>query len=628
MIEEQIEKLKTLQESYDAVATTVENQLPALADKIDNIDLSPIENKVDEGVSTLSTKIDNIDLSSVAKQGDNQEATNSKILEEVQNKLTPLDAVLTELNNGKQEMVNALAMKNVQSSTNKTLSAIADDVRSIAQSPITIDGGEMYEKQLFGAPTDKTNAYEQPNSPMWNLYQVMTNLLNDGRFINFQGIVLAEYTRDAESIELNIAGAGGAYLTSDGALYYADVTHTWNDLLDGKSNRWVAYLFANEYKSFEVSATDITPTSIHIGRKVGSIIYAADGRLSDIVVTDGNTLRDINFATGVQNFGKVVSIKNIETQTSGTLLNNNNAVETLIYDIETITSGTIVSMSYSSGTWVSKCPNITSMIFPRLKSFTSSDVQLFNHMNYKTLQVPKLEHIALSYVNNYYSSSEKALIYNTKLERLDFPSLKSLGYATNSCVLLGTNTKLKEAHFDNFENIACGDYILNSLVSGKGHSDGLSLFFPKAKSITGYLIGGGAKVTNNVTTNVKYILVGCCGDKSEVINITIEGNRCTNAGLIDVEIGDKEYIDKGLEPRWKPCQSIYFSSNKIPNKGEDELLEENMVNHILKRLKQDEEMCGSGVTIALGATNLAKLTSEESVELLDSLTNTYGYTFA
>lgn len=109
MIEEQIEKLKTLQESYDVLATSIETQLPAIADKIDNIDLTPIENKVDEGVSALSTKIDNIDLSAVenkvqeesdaiqakidnielpeidttaiAKQGENQDATNTAIYE-------------------------------------------------------------------------------------------------------------------------------------------------------------------------------------------------------------------------------------------------------------------------------------------------------------------------------------------------------------------------------------------------------------------------------------------------------------------------------------------------------------------------------------------------------------------
>ena len=81
--QEQIEHLRTIRETSSFWADVAENQLPALADKIDNIDLTPIESKVDEGVSTLSTKIDNIDLSSVAKQGENTEATNTAILAEI-----------------------------------------------------------------------------------------------------------------------------------------------------------------------------------------------------------------------------------------------------------------------------------------------------------------------------------------------------------------------------------------------------------------------------------------------------------------------------------------------------------------------------------------------------------------
>jgi hypothetical protein len=81
--QEQIEHLRTIQETSSFWADVAENQLPALADKIDNIDLTPIENKVDEGVSTLSAKIDNIDLSSVAKQGENPEATMSKVYDAV-----------------------------------------------------------------------------------------------------------------------------------------------------------------------------------------------------------------------------------------------------------------------------------------------------------------------------------------------------------------------------------------------------------------------------------------------------------------------------------------------------------------------------------------------------------------
>ena len=57
MIEQQIEKLRTLQESYDAVATTIETQLPAIADKIDNIELPEV------------------DTTELAKQGENPEAT-------------------------------------------------------------------------------------------------------------------------------------------------------------------------------------------------------------------------------------------------------------------------------------------------------------------------------------------------------------------------------------------------------------------------------------------------------------------------------------------------------------------------------------------------------------------------
>ncbi len=60
--QEQIEHLRTLQETSSFWADVAENQLPTLAEKIDNIDLTPIENKVDEGVSTLSDKIDNIKL--------------------------------------------------------------------------------------------------------------------------------------------------------------------------------------------------------------------------------------------------------------------------------------------------------------------------------------------------------------------------------------------------------------------------------------------------------------------------------------------------------------------------------------------------------------------------------------
>lgn len=73
----------TIKCDYGDDLSSVESKVEEVGSKIDNIDPTLIENKVDEGVSTLSTKIDNIDLSSVAKQGENTGATNTAILAEI-----------------------------------------------------------------------------------------------------------------------------------------------------------------------------------------------------------------------------------------------------------------------------------------------------------------------------------------------------------------------------------------------------------------------------------------------------------------------------------------------------------------------------------------------------------------
>jgi hypothetical protein len=70
--------------------TPIENKVQEgvniLSSKIDNIDLSAVENKVREESAAIQAKIDNIELpeidtSAIAKQGENAEATNSAILD-------------------------------------------------------------------------------------------------------------------------------------------------------------------------------------------------------------------------------------------------------------------------------------------------------------------------------------------------------------------------------------------------------------------------------------------------------------------------------------------------------------------------------------------------------------------
>lgn len=72
-----------------AKESTLLTESEAIKTAIANIDLSSVESKVEEESKAIQSKIDNIklpeiDTTELAKQGENQEATNSKILEEVQ----------------------------------------------------------------------------------------------------------------------------------------------------------------------------------------------------------------------------------------------------------------------------------------------------------------------------------------------------------------------------------------------------------------------------------------------------------------------------------------------------------------------------------------------------------------
>lgn len=463
-----------------------------------------------------------IDTTELAKQGDNTEATNSKILEEVQNKLTPLEAVLTELNNGKQKMVDALATKNVQSSTDKTLSAIASDIRSIVQSPITIDGGEMYEKQLFGS-------LEAPN--FWNLYDVMANLLSDGRLTTYGGILLAEYSINYDSIMLEGAGAGGAYVVSDVEngtfkMYTEDIEYIWDTNFDVKGNRWVAYCFANAAHDFHLADSNNSIRSIHIGRHVGNIVSMTNGRVSEIVVTDGNMLESFRSAGKfTQNFGKNVVLKTVGTITEcSPIFYDNNTIETLYLSCESIVNVTLSERS--------------------------------NFLNFAIIKAEYMDS----------QTGFKHLITNSSNLRA---MVVECPYIVNGVMPCGIQCGTKELYL-------------------------------KVEDAAFRIAGGGNQIA--------------------YIYITYFTNDKTKS-VVFKRYGTVQNPPTDLEIQKEWCKPLNISEVT-------DLTEENMINHILKRLKQDEDMCGSGVTITLGATNLAKLTSEEAVALLDSLTNTYGYTFA
>ena len=242
-----------------------------------------------------------------------------------------LGAAAEAYNVGKAKLAQNITAKGVEASANETLPELAEKVNAISQESYTIDGGEMYAKQLSGS-------LDTPK--YWNLYEVLTNLLSDGRLVSYGGILLAEYNRDYDSLALAGAGAGGAYVVSDKnadgqfIMYTADTTHTWATEFDGYGNRWVAYCFADEYHDFQITDTNTSPRSIFIGRKVGTITSLVNGRVSQVVVPDGNELVSFNSAGYTQNFGKQLVLRNLQSIGNNALHSGKN-IESVYIEADT-----------------------------------------------------------------------------------------------------------------------------------------------------------------------------------------------------------------------------------------------------------------------------------------------------
>lgn len=426
-------------------------------------------------------------------------------------------------NTGKTELAANITAKGVQASATETLPELAEKVSTIAQENYTIDGGEMYAKQLFGS-------LETPN--YWNLYEVLANLLSDGRLVSYGGILLAEYYRGYDSLALAGAGSGGAYVVSDKdengnfIMYTNDTTHVWATELDGKGNRWVAYCFADEYHDFQITDTNTSPHSIFIGRKVGTITSLVNGRVSEIVVSDGNDLKCFDTGLFTQNFGESFVVKGL-TKQQGRLLYKNSNVERIYIEGDNI-----------AGELTKQCYNFRSIII-KANAFSGSilgDERLI-----------------------YYDFNSIIIDSETINGQLCPGNIPFYTKNWNECIIITEQCKFGSKRYDE-------PFVPKSLKR-------VNLFYK----------------TNDRTKSVE---------------------------LWETFLYTEDLV---LQDGWN--KPLIVSSLKS-------LTEENMYSHILQRLKQDEPNCGAGVTITLGSTNLEKLTSQESQDLLAELRGTYGYTFA
>lgn len=478
-----------------------------------------------------------------------QDASAAKVAAQA---LVPVAAAAEAYNVGKAQLAANITSKGVPASATETLPELAEKVNAITQESYNINGGEMYAKQLFGSLTT-------PN--YWNLYEVLENLLSDGRLVQYGGILLAEYYRDYDSLALAGAGAGGAYVVSDKdsqgnfIMYTNDTTHTWATEFDGRGNRWVAYCFADEYHDFQITDTNTSPRSIFIGRKVGTITYLVAGRLTQLVVTDGNYLSDFvcpfdqewnnNLTIRIKNHNSGTLLWKLPTNSLYLQLEKLNGGE-ILNNERTVTQigGVIVNVT-GDGKWY--CKNGSFIRFVK----TSNDNIRPSFLIFNGLV--ECKGISIWHNSNGYLNSTNAYMI--------FPDLETL-YGATLDVFYQMST-YKRMYFNSLEEAKRGeDANLNNYSYGH---------FVACR-------------------NIEYIYFGYkTNDRTKSVNIVYRGQKIVS--LTDIE------LKQGY------CKNINISGMT------DNLTEENIVNHILNKLGDNTGQ--SPLTITLGATNLAKLTAEE-----------------
>lgn len=121
------------------------------------------------------------------------------------------------------------------------------------------------------------------------------------------------------------------------------------------------------------------------------------------------------------------------------------------------------------------------------------------------------------------------------------------------------------------------------------------LYMPAYK-LGQYRLGGSGSYSN---PNTQYIYLGCKGEPTDTIQLW---HYYDNSSVTDIEIRDGAKQPIILGGRGGGGQFVG-------------LTEENIVNHILNRLADNND--GDPITITLGSTNLAKLTDEEKHIAID-----------
>ena len=554
-------------------------------------------------------------------------------------------ALEAELAAGKTDLASAITAKGVETAPTDSLATMADKVREVVQETITINGGEFYPNNMLG-------------STVWNLFEVAamvkSQYISSGRYA---GAIVAQYYKGYATLDLTLYGGGyAACLTCDGDFYANDGehtpigVHTWHDDDTGKVDRYVVFLWLEDNYTFQSLSASVCPREIVVVGTCESIqinynrlvqLYAPAefGELKNFRLAGSDTPQGNwaavqvwehykEHATGTifQNVNTMIyaEFSTLQKLSGGSLMSSNNSFTSLVSlslpALTEISGGSLISGSYSF-------TSLVSLSLPALTEISGGSLMSSSGGSFKalvSLSLPALTEIS----GGSLISSENYSF--TSLVSLSLPAL--IKVSGGSLIRSSNNggnsfTMLEEIVLPELEAIT-GSY--RPIISGGGPDimPNSHAYFPKLRSfftttanaygmmslvryiyyyvleIGTYWVAGSAAAGYGSYYN-KYILFGCKGTRTQLIKV--DGYATTFT--FEVEIGDKEYIDAGLQPRWQPRQPLNFA--KVV------LTAENLALRILDRLadntyEDDGVTPAEPITITLGASNISRLEADET----------------
>ena len=217
------------------------------------------------------------------------------------------------------------------------------------------------------------------------------------------------------------------------------IVHTWHDVAITMSNRWVAFFYLTDGYAFANVTSSICPRRVALCGNCMSLIISGENRLTDVWVI--GSLKHIEGGTTGNTWNPAQVIRGYETH-SGVLYNNPTTIRSIILpDLKVMAEGNILYAGVSCPLVSLSLPSLTTISggyimqtrndntdFASLTSISLPSIESISSITSSNKVIPKLSYIYVGYRTN-----NRALTVN--LNGSQFPWLTDIelkeGYCKN-----------------------------------------------------------------------------------------------------------------------------------------------------------------------------------------------------